>query len=230
MYRSFDDENIFAACLQETWREGIEQLGRTGKGIKTILAGKTQQTGRGSCGVGIALGEKGIQAWKDAGSQVFNDFGPCLVAVRLQVKDNKGKDVGIFLASLYRHTEWDWEEFETTMDRYLAKKEPGDIVLIGADCNASMGSNHAGAQWNKTCGKFGNRRVTEPGKKLFSILAQRSMALPSTFFRAKGRRSYATWASFGDNKRLYQIDHFICMTRDMRRVLNSACIPWVGKL
>ena len=74
MYKSFDDEKIFAACLQETWREGIEQLGRTGKVIKTILAGKTQQTGRGSCGVGIALGEKGIQAWKDAGSQVFNEL------------------------------------------------------------------------------------------------------------------------------------------------------------
>ena len=43
MYKSFDDEKIFAACLQETWREGIEQLGRTGKVIKTILAGKTQQ-------------------------------------------------------------------------------------------------------------------------------------------------------------------------------------------
>jgi hypothetical protein len=35
------------------------------------------------------------------------------------------------------------------------------------------------------------------------------MALPSTFFRARGRRGYATWASFGDNKKLYQIDHFI---------------------
>ena len=37
MYKSFDDEKIFAACLQETWREGIEQLGRTGKVIKTIF-------------------------------------------------------------------------------------------------------------------------------------------------------------------------------------------------
>ena len=96
------------------------------------------------------------------------------MAVRLQVKDNKGKDVGIFLPSLNRHTEWNWKEFETTMDRCLAKKKPGDIVLIGADYNASMGSNHAGhLECNKTCGKFGNRRITEPGKKLFSILTQR---------------------------------------------------------
>ena len=101
------------------------------------------------------------------------------------------------MASLYRHTECDWEEFKAIMGRCLAKKKkkPGDIILIGADCNASMGSNHhAEAEWNKTCGKFEkNRRV--PGKWLFSILAQRSLALPFTFFRTRGWRSYTTWSS-----------------------------------
>ena len=223
LYDSLIGEEIFAACLQETWREGVEKLERSGKVVKLLLVGKKQQEGRGSCGVGIALGGKGIQAWKDAGSLVFDGFGPCLMATRLLVKDDRGKDVGIHLISLYRHTDWDWGEFQATLDRCVAKKRPGDIVLIGADGNASMGSNHLGVCGNRTCGKFGNRRVTEPGKKLLAILTQRTMALPSTFFRSAGERSYGTWEHFGSGK-LYQIDHFICYQQDMKRVTN--CTRW----
>jgi len=103
LFSSMRDENVFAACLQETWREGLELLDRPGLGT-VVLAGKRSQSGRGSLGVGIALGLKGVQAWKDAGSVVHDGFGPCAMAIRLLVQGDSGEEVGIHLVSLYTGT------------------------------------------------------------------------------------------------------------------------------
>jgi len=106
LFSSMRSENVFAACLQETWRDGLEMLDRPGFGT-IMMAGKRSQTGRGSLGVGIALRLKGAKAWKDAGSVVHDGFGPCAIAVRLLVQDDLGEDVGIHLLSVYRHNDWD---------------------------------------------------------------------------------------------------------------------------
>jgi len=63
------------------------------------MARKSSQSGRGSLGVGVALGEKAFQAWVDAGSKVYGSFGPCAMAVRLLVQNDEGRDVGTYLVS-----------------------------------------------------------------------------------------------------------------------------------
>ena len=40
-------------------------------------------------------------AWKAAGSELHNDFGARMIAIRLLVKDNMDNDVFVFLVSAY---------------------------------------------------------------------------------------------------------------------------------
>ena len=69
---AFSRRGLFASCLQETWREGSEQLELNG--VHFISIGPDKQTGRGSQGVGIALSHEGFECWKAAGFELHNDF------------------------------------------------------------------------------------------------------------------------------------------------------------
>ena len=60
-------KNIFAACIQETWRSGIETL--EFEEFRLVLASlePAQVVGnRSSKGVGIALSAEATEAWKKA--------------------------------------------------------------------------------------------------------------------------------------------------------------------
>jgi len=225
LFSSMRDENVFAACLQETWREGLELLDRPGLGT-VVLAGKGSQSGRGSLGVGIALGLKGVQAWKDAGSVVHDGFGPCAMAIRLLVQDDSGEEVGIHLVSLYRHSDWDWNGMEDTWNAVIDCKRAGDVVIVGTDCNAHLGVDRSGLA-GAVVGPFGNVWGNDAGEKMKLLLASRSMVAASTFFK-RGRGGYGTWRSFAHPHKLYQIDHFFCLGSDLMRVTN--CKRWVGNL
>ena len=141
------------------------------------------------------------------------------MAARLLVKDAKQREVGIHLVSVYMHHELGWAEFEDTLDRCVAKKRPGDIVMIGMDANASIGVDRDGLQKERrVCGDFGNKRVTEAGERMYSYLASRDLASAATFFKRKPG-GHGTWRHPGTDK-LYQIDHLVCEQKDLKRVTN----------
>lgn len=97
---SFKSRGLLAACVQETWRTGTDTL--ENGGCLLFLSGlKEMKSNRGEQGVGIALGEHGVAAWKEAGSVLHNDFGGRIIAIRLQFRDARGKLVCIFLVSAY---------------------------------------------------------------------------------------------------------------------------------
>ena len=89
-----------AMCIQETWRHGKEILEHNQHMLITsgldhaVLKGK-----RGSQGVAIALSPDGVSAWKAAGGEAHTDFGARVMAVRLLLKDQQNRDVGVFLIS-----------------------------------------------------------------------------------------------------------------------------------
>ena len=84
-----NDRDIFATCVQETWRTGIEVLDINSH--KLILSGLPRQTSaRGSEGVGIILSRRAIDAWKAAGCEVFN-HNARVIAIRLLLHDIRGK-------------------------------------------------------------------------------------------------------------------------------------------
>ena len=90
---------ILAACLQETWRSYTESLQNSN--CLLFLSGlkEDQQSRRGSQGVGIVLSPQGVDAWKAGGCELHDDLGARVIAVRLLLKDDEDRDVGVFLIS-----------------------------------------------------------------------------------------------------------------------------------
>jgi len=89
------EKELFAVCVQETWRKGNAILEQHGcllltngidEGVPTCRRGKE--------GVAIALSQNAVKAWKDAGSVLHNDLGSRIIAIRLSVKDSRNKVVG----------------------------------------------------------------------------------------------------------------------------------------
>jgi len=99
--RCMYDRDIFATFVQATWRTGNEVLDINSH--KLILSGLPQQTcTRGSQGVGIILGRKAVDAWREAGCEVYN-HNARVIAVRLFLHDIRGKVIYVFLVSLSTH-------------------------------------------------------------------------------------------------------------------------------
>ena len=97
---SFRKRGLFTACVQGTWRTGKDTLENGGYSL--FLSGLMEmKSNRAEQGVGIALSERGLEAWKEAGSVLHNDFGGRIIAIRLQLRDTTGKLVCIFLISAY---------------------------------------------------------------------------------------------------------------------------------
>ena len=99
---SMKARGIFASCIQETWRSGKDTVDINQ--CKLVFAGldvKEQRSNRGSQGVGIVLSSQAVDAWRAAGCELHNDLGARIIAVRLLMRDKKGKDIGVFLISAY---------------------------------------------------------------------------------------------------------------------------------
>ena len=102
LFSSINRRGILASCIQETWRSGLDIL-EHGQ-CTLVLAGldPTEQTcNRGSQGVGIALSSRAVDAWRAAGSELHNDLGARIIAVRLLMKDYREQDIGLFIVSAY---------------------------------------------------------------------------------------------------------------------------------
>ena len=198
--------DIIAACLQETWRKGQEVL--ECDQFFLVSSGQNEPTcRRGSQGVAICLSPEGIDAWKAAGLESHQDLGPRVIAVRLLLKDIHNKDVGVFVISAYapigeapgQH----WEDFFNNLTACMSRKRSSDILVIGCDCNSSMGVNNS--KDISPIGKFGITHVNESGKRLLTYLAIQELKVTTTCFQKK---RYGTWMH-PRSKKLHQIDHIL---------------------
>ena len=70
----------FATALQETWREGYEELSL--RNNKFILKGPPAQSGRGKRGMGIVLSPQANLAWNSAGNELHTDLGSLIIALK----------------------------------------------------------------------------------------------------------------------------------------------------
>lgn len=225
LFMSLKKRRVFAACLQETWRTGCCTLEH--EQCRLVLAGldpRAVKSRRGEQGVGIALSEKAVAAWKAAGSQVHNDFGARVIAVRLLVKDNRNREVGVFLVSAYapvgnadQHV---WEEFLEKLDQCIARKQRNDVLVVGADTNSSMGvssRNDENTGIRDSLGKFGLPHVNKAGTRFHTYLEVNSMVALTTCFR---KRSHNTWIH-PRSKLPHQIDHMLTEKSDFCRITDA---------
>ena len=220
---SFKSRGLLAACVQETWRTGKDTL--ENGGCLLFLSGlKEMKSNRGEQGVGIALSEHGVAAWKEAGSVLHNDFGGRIIAIRLQLRDAKGKLVCIFLVSAYcpigSSDPEKWEEFLAQLDSCVARKVRGDVLLIGIDSNSSIGTMQRGENPTMTAvGPHGCKHLNPAGERFRTYLEVNGLTAATTYFKKK---VYGTW-THPRSKRLHQIDHFITSKSDFCRLTDAGC-------
>ena len=211
--------NVLAVCLQETWRNGTELLDHGNcKLISTGIEKANQLGNRGSEGVAIALSPDGVTSWKAAGCESHTDLGSRVMAIRLILKDHQRRDVGLFLISAYapvgNAAEEVWDSYFLQIDRCMARKNKKDILVIGTDCNSSMGCQNG---IDGPLGRFGIPHVNDSGRRFLSYLLINNLAVMTTSFMKK---RYATWIH-PRSKKDHQIDHFI-VNKDMaHRVLDA---------
>ena len=94
LFASVSRCKTFAACLEETWRCGNETL--ENGNFRLIHSGldPEEQSTRGSQGVAIVLSVRAVDSWRAAGSEMHQDLGSRVVAIRLLVRDDSNRDVG----------------------------------------------------------------------------------------------------------------------------------------
>ena len=182
------------------------------------------KSNRGEQGVGIALSEHGVAAWKEAGSVLHNDFGGRIIAIRLQLRDARGKPVCIFLVSAYcpigSSDPEKWEEFLAQLDSCVARKVRGDVLLIGIDSNSSIGTMQRGENPTMTAvGPHGCKHLNPAGERFRTYLEVNGLTAATTYFKKK---VYGTW-THPRSKRLHQIDHFITSKSDFCRLTDAGC-------
>ena len=213
-------KDVMGMCLQETWRFGHETLDFDN--FKVILNGleKTDDIcNRGSQGVGIVLNQEGISAWKAAGYEKHIEYGARIIAIRLCIKDKHKRDVGVFLVSAYAPVgnapDNVWDDYLERFTNCINKRRNDDILIIGSDCNASVGC--ATDNDNGPLGKFGLSHRNPAGIRFLTHLAIHELKVSTTCFTKK---LYATW-THPRSKNKHQIDHFLVNADMFHRIVDA---------
>lgn len=216
-------KNLFAVCIQETWTKGFSIHEHNGCILISNGRDPNMQTSRrGQEGVGIVLSQEGVRSWNNAGCEIHKDFGSRILAIRLLMKDTKGNDIGIYLMSAYSPIgsapDDVWEDYLENFITCLERKRASDVLIVGCDCNSSMGINLTPTQsYNKpSIGRFGMEHRNRAGIRFSTFLETHNLLALSTYFRKK---SYATW-NHPRSRLPHQIDHIIIQKDDFKRFID----------
>ena len=142
-----------------------------------------------------------------------------MIAVRLAAKDKEDKDIGIFLVSAYApvssSSEEQWQDYYGRLQECIDRRKPNDILLIGTDCNASIGTS-TGTE-TSAVGPHGLTHINQSGRRLRNFLAVNNLSAVSTYFPKK---NYGTW-KHPRSKKLHQLDHFFVNRPSQKSVIDA---------
>ena len=227
LFDTFRRRRVYAACVQETWRNEKEDLVDGGSLLLSVGLPSAQQSRRGSQGVGIVLSSAAQSAWRKANNEEHRDLGARGMAVRLLVRAPDGTKQGMFIISAYApigcSSQLEWDDFFAMLDVLTARKRAGDVLIIGIDSNSSLGVRSDATDDDmqvdhrfSPVGKFGLSHVNDSGRRFHNYLATREFAAASTWFR---KRSYGTWIHPRSGLQ-HQVDHFICEQSERKRITD----------
>ena len=98
-------------------------------------------------GVAVVLSPSAHEAWLTAGEERHHDLGARVLALRLAVVDSlTGSRLGVFLVTAQApsskdpHTE-EWDAFYAALATAISRKQPGDVLVLGASANAAVGTS-----------------------------------------------------------------------------------------
>ena len=130
LFSYINRSNVFASCIQETWRFGRENL-QNGQCLLLTSGLEAEATSkRGSQGVGIVLNATAVEAWKKAGCELHT-ISSRVMAVRLVLQDSRNKDLPLYLISAYapvsNASEAIWESYYDELEECIQRKRTGDV-------------------------------------------------------------------------------------------------------
>ena len=223
-------KHVFVACLQEVWRTGtavhknVEVHGMP-TGWALITHGlQTAVCARGSQGVGILLSPEAKVAWEKAGSDTFT-FGNRILAVRLLMRDEKGRVAYTWIISAYSPVSSTKDDTDD-LDVYLGHLQEcldhcgrRSRLIIGTDANAALGIKRG--RHDRVLGRHGLPRRNDAGQQLYHFLAKNELCVTTTFFDSRSRRGrerFTTWyhPNTLSTKRRFQNDQIIVRQRDFK--------------
>ena len=141
------------------------------------------------------------------------------MAVRLCAKDIDDKDTSIFLVSAYAPvstaSEEAWNDYYEKLQACIDRRKQQDILMIGSDCNASIGINPTNEE--SVVGQYGLKHTNHSGRRLKNFLAVNNLCSTSTYFKKK---NYGTWAH-PRSKNLHQLDHIFVNRSSLKSVTNA---------
>ena len=215
-----EHRKAFAACLQETWRAGVED--DVLDGWRFVGSGPELQKGRGSKGVAICLSPSAVRAHDAAGGEVHRG-GLRVIAARLQVSTGGAtrSSRGVFLLNSYAptsgHSDQEWDDYYSDVTSVLQRMQQGDLLVWCTDGNASIGRGTAGSARGAAVGPHGLDRVNAAGRRLLTFLELHELYALTTHFR---KNIYGTWWH-PRSRRPHQLDHIVTSLRDRRCFLDA---------
>ena len=232
-------KHVFVACLQETWRTGsVVQDNIEVNGLPTgwtfVTHGlKTAVCKRGSGGVGILLSPEAKVCWQKAGGDYFT-FGDRILALRLLMRDEKGRTAFTWIISAYAPVSSETEaseEYLAHLQECLDHCGHRARLILGTDVNAALGTKR-GAH-DHVLGKHGIPRRNDAGKVLYDFLAKNQLCAATTFHQdmsKSGKKRYATWyhPNKRSTKREFQNDHIIVRQRDFKLTMKAGRMATCG--
>lgn len=222
-------KNIFAWCLQETWRLKLEELDHHDTGCITINHGlQEKDCRRGRLGVMIVLSPLAKAAYERGGCRK-KTYGLRIVSVRLVLEDAKDKIIKIKLVSAYaptsNATDVEKQTFKDHLRRAVMDTNKDEILVIGADINASCGTNKANDKYfmdkdtiQRPVGAHGIAWVNKEGEQMLTFCGLNNLCMPKSFFQKKFA-TRGTWMHPRSNK-MYEIDQFLMKRGDLKRVVD----------
>ena len=210
---------VFAYALQETWRSGTQETCIHGFAIQHGLPCPIKRKqGRLSGGVVIVLSPEAHCTWKKAGSLRW-EFGERIVAVRLGVRDEKGKDVFIFLVSAYAPVsnvkQSVRDKYHQELERCVAAAGKEDVLLITKDANALIGVRTGDR--DSVLGPIGIQHWNQSGVKLNYFCSVNGLVATTTFIQ---KNQHGTWVNPRRRKQ-HQLDHFFIDKSSFARVRDT---------
>lgn len=225
--------NAFAVCGQETWRCGNEEFVRDG--YTFVGSAPAQQHGRGSMGVCIVLSPRAEAARQRAGGSkpVARSPDGRSIAVRLVVRGgSRGKQfsrmMGILLVSGYAptsaHSAAKIDAYYEGLAQLIALRQPGDVLVLCADANASIGRGSLGCDGERAgaVGPFGLQHLNDAGRRLRSFMEVHQLCSLASFYR---KQYYGTWIH-PCSRLPHQLDHIIVSREDRRRFTDCGSCPF----
>ena len=161
-----------------------------------------------------------------SGYELHNDLGARVIGVRLLLRDNSNRDVGVFLVSAYAPVSSEpdniWDNYYNQLDQCIQRRRRDDILIIGTDSNSSIGTaisvDDQHNSFRGPVGKFGLSHVNDAGRRFRAYLATSNLVAALTCLK---KLKYGTW-KHPRSKLMHQIDHFIVTNSSFKCVLDAS--------